>query len=68
MNKTTVRNSDGQGGPITHESAHVYGDPRLFHERVTFIFGWCKGIAVGFLFSKILPREKMTHIFSVKFY
>ena len=41
---------------------HVYwyGDPRFFHERVTFIFRWCKGVAVVFFFSKILPREKMT--------
>ena len=46
MNKTTVRNSEGQGGPrITHQSVHVYGDSRFFHERVTFIFDKCKGIS-----------------------
>ena len=63
MNKTTVRNSEGQGGrSLISRFMHVhwYGDPRFFHERVTFIFRWCKGIAVRFFFSKILPREKMT--------
>ena len=63
MNKTTVRNSEGQGGPrITHQSAHVYGDSRFFHERVTFIFNECKGIAVGFFF-KILSRENFVLVF-----
>ena len=62
MNKTTVRNSEGQVGPrITHQSVHVYwyGDSRFFHELVTFIFGWCKGIAVGFfVFQKSFHEKK----------
>ena len=56
MNKTTVRNSEGQGGPLTHRSAHVYGDSRFFHERVTFIFDECKGVGVGFFLKSF--REK----------
>ena len=69
MNKTTVRNSEGQGGrSLISRFMHVhwYGDPRFFHERVKFIFRWCKGIAVRFFFSKILPREKMTAALQIR--
>ena len=61
MNKTTVHNSEGQGGrSLISRFMHVcwYGDPRLFHERVTFIFRWCKSIAVGLFFQKSFREKK----------